>query len=133
MVHDYGPGREFVSAHVQMDGNADAFENHEIIDTIERDFKQKTGSNLTLHYDPVVVGKKDDLFWLGRQMAKIDPRITVHDLRIEDDFVTFDLVKPDDCELTDEEVLGRAQATCAEHWPNTPCSVTLDHGYLTRG
>ncbi len=133
MVHDYGPGREFVSAHVQMDGNADAFENHEIIDTIERDFKQKTGSNLTLHYDPVVVGKKDDLSWLGRQMAKIDPSITVHDLRIEDDFVTFDLVKPDDCELTDEEVLGRARATCAERWPNIACSVTLDHGYLTRG
>lgn len=37
MVHDYGPGRQFASAHVEMPGEGDAFEHHEILDTIEHD------------------------------------------------------------------------------------------------
>lgn len=31
MVHDYGPGRQFASAHVEMPGEGDAFEHHEIL------------------------------------------------------------------------------------------------------
>ena len=135
MVHDYGPGREFVSAHVEMDGNADAFKNHEVIDQIERDFKRKTGSNLTLHYDPVAPddASDDPLAWLNRQLEKIDPSLTAHDLLVKDDYVTFDLVKPADCPLSDDEALGRALATVAERWPEAPCSINLDHGYLTQG
>ena len=133
MVHDYGPGHTFVSAHVQMDGHADAFKNHEVLDSIERDFKKRTGASMTLHYDPVDTTAGDDLAWLNRQLAKVDSLLSAHDLRIEKDFLTFDLVKPDECSLTDEEALGRAMATAAERWPGRPASVTVDHGFLARG
>ncbi len=133
MVHDYGPGHTFVSAHVQMDGHADAFKNHEVLDSIERDFKKRTGASMTLHYDPVDTTAGDDLAWLNRQLAKVDSLLSAHDLRIEKDFLTFDLVKPDECGLTDEEALGRAMATAAERWPGRAASVTVDHGFLARG
>lgn len=132
MVHDYGPGRVFVSAHVQMDGHADAFKNHEVIDAIERDFREKTGGSMTLHYDPVDTSADDDLGWLNRQLSKVDPLLSAHDLHIEEDFLSFDLVKPADCALTDDEALGRSLATAAERWPALPCSITLDHGFLAR-
>ena len=132
MVHDYGPGRVFVSAHVQMDGQADAFKNHEVIDAIERDFKKRTGGSMTLHYDPVRVGAEDALAWLNRQIAKIGDGLSAHDLHVGPDYVAFDLVKPDDCGLSDEELLGRSLATAAERWPGLPCSITLDHGFLAR-
>ena len=133
MVHDYGPGHEFVSAHVQMDGRVDAFKNHEVIDTIERDFKKRTGASMTLHYDPVDPEADDGLEWLNRQLAKVDPLLSAHDLRIEKDFLTFDLVKPAECGIGDGEALGRAMATAAERWPGRPASVTLDRGFLARG
>ncbi len=132
MVHDYGPGRVFVSAHVQMDGQADAFKNHEVIDAIERDFKKRTGGSMTLHYDPVRVGAEDALAWLNRQIAKIGDGLSAHDLHVGPDYVAFDLVKPDDCDLSDEELLGRSLATAAGRWPGLPCSITLDHGFLAR-
>ncbi len=130
MVHDYGPGRTFATAHVQMDGHADAFKNHEVLDTIERDFAAKTGVVLTLHCDPVDTSAADPETWLARQVSKIDPRLSVHDLHVDRDYVSFDLVKPDDCELTDDEALGRSLATAAERWPALPCTITLDHGFL---
>ncbi len=132
MVHDYGPGRTFATAHVQMDGHVDAFKNHEVIDTIERDFAKKTGATLTLHYDPVDTAAGDPQTWLARQVAKIDPALSVHDLRVTDDFITFDLVKPEDCALDDEQIVGRALSTAAERWPGRPVSVNLDRGFLAR-
>ncbi len=130
MVHDYGPGRTFATAHVQMDGHVDAFKNHEVIDNIERDFTAKTGAKLVLHYDPVDTSDADPERWLARQVAKIERGLSIHDLRIGDDYMSFDLVKPTDCELSDEEILGRTMSTAAERWPELPCSITLDHGFL---
>lgn len=133
MVHDYGPGRTFATAHVQMDGHADAFANHQVIDSIERDFEARTGAKLTLHYDPVDTSADDPETWLARQISRIDPRLSIHDLCLADDYLSFDLVKPSECVLSDDEILGRAMATAAERWPCLPCSVTLDHGFLARG
>ena len=133
MVHDYGPGHRFASAHVQMDGRADAFANHKVIDTIERDFKEKTGVALTLHYDPVDTVGQNTEAWLSRQVAQIDPALKVHDLRLGGGFITFDLVKPDECEISDEDVLQGAIGVVAQRWPGLPCSITLDHGFLARG
>ncbi len=134
MVHDYGPSRGFVSAHVEMNGNADAFANHEIIDTIERDFKREHGLELTLHYDPIDISDtaEDPRVWLAERLSQLYPGISVHDLRIEESFVTFDLVKPDNCTLSDEALVDAAIDLAHERWPETPCSVVLDHGYLKR-
>ncbi len=134
MVHDYGPGRGFVSAHVEMNGHADAFANHETIDTIERDFKREHGLELTLHYDPVNVsaGVNDPQTWLTRRLRGLYPGISVHDLRAERSFVTFDVVKPENCPLSDETLVGAAIDLAHERWPELPCSVALDHGYLKR-
>lgn len=134
MVHDYGPGRGFVSAHVEMNGHTDAFANHETIDTIERDFKREEGLELTLHYDPidVSVGMNDPQAWLTRRLRGLYPGISVHDLRAEQSFVTFDLVKPEHCPLSDETLVGAAIDLAHERWPEMPCSVALDHGYLKR-
>ena len=54
MVHDYGPGRQFASAHVEMAGEADPFVAHDTLDNIEQDFKRSMGLTMTLHYDPIV-------------------------------------------------------------------------------
>ena len=54
MVHDYGPGRQFASAHVEMAAEADPMTSHDTLDNIEQAFKDEDGLIVTLHYDPIV-------------------------------------------------------------------------------
>lgn len=42
MVHDYGPGRQFASVHVELAAEDDVMASHELIDDIERDFLKTT-------------------------------------------------------------------------------------------
>ena len=54
MVHDYGPGHQFASLHIEFPAEADPLEAHDIIDNIERDFLKKDHLQVTIHYDPIV-------------------------------------------------------------------------------
>lgn len=53
IIHDYGPGRRYVSAHVEMPSTEDPLITHEIIDSIEQDFLKTDNIHLIIHYDPV--------------------------------------------------------------------------------
>lgn len=132
MVHDYGPGRQFASAHVEMAGERDAFANHEVLDGIERDIKREMGIDITLHCDPIVTrgdGRLDDRGWLAVRVKQIDPVLTIHDLLVQQSFVSFDLVRPEDFHISDDELLERVTSLAAERWPNKPCVVTFDSGF----
>ena len=85
MIHDYGPGRKFASAHAEMDARTDVMEAHETLDELERDCMKRHGVNLTLHYDPI----ETDNEILNRMKekvkdiaAEIDPRLSTHDFRM---------------------------------------------------
>ena len=84
MVHDYGPGRQFASAHVEMAAEADPMESHDLIDNIEQDFKENDGLIVTLHYDPIVTDDpevKDLRNQINALVKTIDARLSIHDPR----------------------------------------------------
>ena len=54
MVHDYGPGHQFASLHVELPAEQDPLEAHDLIDNIERDFFKNDNLMVTIHYDPIV-------------------------------------------------------------------------------
>lgn len=54
IVHDYGPNRRFVSAHVEMPSHVDALKSHAIIEGIVRGFLDNDNIHLIIHYEPVV-------------------------------------------------------------------------------
>ena len=60
MVHDYGPGRCFASAHVELRADEDPLVCHEIIDHLECDAMEELHVHLVIHHDPVAV---DDAEW----------------------------------------------------------------------
>ena len=53
MIHDYGPGRQFASAHVEMAPGGDVVRDHDVLDGIERDLWRQEHLVITLHLDPV--------------------------------------------------------------------------------
>lgn len=53
IVHDYGPNRRYVSAHVEMPSNEDVLMTHGIIDRIEKSFLENDGIHMIIHHDPI--------------------------------------------------------------------------------
>ncbi len=85
MVHDYGPGQRFGSIHVEMDQREDPLTCHEIIDDMERLCLERDNVHLVIHYDPVVVGDKEQdrlRLVVEDAMQTLDPRLTLHDFRM---------------------------------------------------
>ena len=115
IVHDYGPGRLFISVHVEVDGKEDIYSLHNAIDIIEKELESTLDCGAVIHMDPL---KADDeetqslrIQILEAVQEKIDSRIDIHDFRIVpgrshtniifDAFVPFDLEKSEK-ELTEE-------------------------------
>ena len=87
MVHDYGPGRMFASAHVEVPSDCD--------------IKKKFAINIVLHMDPIVVDDEHINALrekVGELIKEVDPRFTMHDFRMVEGpthtNLIFDLVVP---------------------------------------
>ena len=136
MVHDYGPGRQFASAHVEMSYKADIFDSHELLDTIERDFL-KEGYRMVLHLDPIVT---DDPHLaevksaLGELLKGIDETYRFHDLRMvpgkNRTNLVFDLVVPAGSKVDDVALKNRVQQEVTARFPNHFCVITVENGYV---
>jgi len=85
MVHDYGPGRQFASLHVEMDHREDSMECHELIDDMERECLRSHNVHLVIHYDPVVT-EDPELNRLKDRCTQLllqrDQRLSLHDFRM---------------------------------------------------
>ncbi len=85
MVHDYGPGRQYASLHVEMDYHEDPLLCHEVIDHMEWECLNSHGVHLVIHYDPVVTDDPE-LTSLTNRVKEIlyirHPRLTLHDFRM---------------------------------------------------
>jgi len=98
IVHDYGPGRLFASAHVEVDGN-DFISAHELIDSAEQRIFEKIGCVITIHLDPISSNNARLEAVRARLKAYIGenmPEIRFHDLRMSEDKdatnIVFDIV-----------------------------------------
>lgn len=136
MVHDYGPGRLFASAHVEMAAEEDVLICHDIIDNIEADFFLNDNLHMVIHYDPVVT--KDEKvrefrMALTEIVKRIDPRLSIHDLRMvpgpSHTNVIFDCVVPFEFQYTDQEVRKMIQKIVWEEYEYYFCVITIDRDY----
>lgn len=112
MVHSYGPGSYFASAHIEMDAKMNVLVCHDIMDRIERDFLNKFNIHLVVHLDPTVLDceETNELKKLVADILyDIDPIITFHDFRVvtgeKDKNVLFDVVVPPEYKYKDDELV----------------------------
>lgn len=85
IVHDYGPGRVFISLHAEVPGNEDVFVLHDEIDNAEFRLKDRLGCEVTIHLDPIDVDN-EHVAQMKEEVAKIlkeyDEVLTFHDFRM---------------------------------------------------
>ena len=138
IIHDYGPGRQFASVHVEMAAENDVFASHDVTDNIERDLRAELGIFLVVHFDPI--STKENLVgdmrqWLAKEVLRIDPQMTIHDLRIVPGTthtnLIFDCVAPRSLSLSENELKKRITALVQETYPTYHCVITVDHSFIS--
>nr|WP_315521425.1 cation diffusion facilitator family transporter [Olegusella massiliensis] len=141
MVHDYGPGRQFASAHVEMAAERNPLETHKILDQIEQDFLSQDGLHLVLHYDPIITCDPEhtDLHnRIARRIRSIDPRLTIHDMHVEGSVndtkagaaISFDCIRPQGLPMTNDELREALNEVLKPLIGNSTLSIVIDEGYL---
>ena len=112
IVHNYGPGRVFISLHAEVPSDGNFVDIHDTIDNIEHDIMRETGCLATIHMDPVDV--RDELTAqmktkVAEIISGIDEKITFHDFRMVSGpthtNVIFDIVVPYNYKYGDEEIV----------------------------
>ena len=135
MVHNYGPGRTIASLHVEVDGNRNVFDMHDMIDRIEKQLGDELGIIATVHMDPIVVGdaEVDRLReQVNERLQQLDSRLSLHDFRFvrgaTHSNLIFDVVVPFEIKLSDGE-LRKHIDSAVRSIDATYCTViTIDRG-----
>lgn len=135
-VHSYGPNRQMVTLHAEVDGQKNVFDTHDMIDNIERTIKQELNIDCTIHMDPITVGDEvtDELKAATVAAVKtVDERINIHDFRCvigaTHTNLIFDTAVPFEVKQTDEDLCSAIQAAITQHMGEAYYSVvTVDRG-----
>lgn len=137
LVHDYGPGNQFASLHIEFAAEMDALKAHDLIDNIERDFWKQQHLQVVIHYDPIVtadsaVGELRE--YIMEQVKAYDERLSIHDLRIVPGDthinVLFDLLLPAKYEGDQNELLDYVMEKIKEKNRAYVCVIKVDQSYV---
>lgn len=111
VCHSYGPTKLFMTAHAEVDSRVPILISHEIIDNIERDFREQKNIDLTIHLDPIdyndefTKNLRDEI---RKKIKEIDARCDIHDFRVvrgeNHTNVIFDCEIPVDFKYTKNEM-----------------------------
>ena len=138
MVHDYGPGRQFASVHVEVSAEEDVMASHDLIDNIERDLQAALGIHLVIHMDPISTTSplvNDLRRWIAAHIREIDPRLSIHDLRVvtgpTHTNVIFDCLAPRELAMSDAQLRAAISALVQRSHPECVCVITIDRSYVS--
>jgi len=136
IIHDYGPGRTFASAHAEVPANVDIMQSHDTVDLIERDLFQKYGMLISIHMDPVIVDdtRIDALKSMCAEvLAEVETSVTFHDFRVVEGpthtNLIFDVVVPLDCGKEDKWICDTVSEKLSKIDERYFCVITVDHAF----
>lgn len=137
IVHDYGPGRVLLSLHAEVPGDGDIFELHEIIDETEVALSKKFNCLAVIHMDPIDVKNerlKQVKVFMTEELPKIQEGLKFHDVRmvpgVKHTNLIFDIVKPFNCTLCDEELKNRVTERIRQSFSDINCVITIDSPFV---
>lgn len=138
MIHDYGPGKKYLTMHAEVNKNETLMDIHEVIDEIERDIYTKFQLKATIHLDPVDLD--DSLtnkmrYLVGGMVHAFNGRYTMHDFRIRIcgkniKTVIFDVAIPANDVTPHKEIIQHLTDKIQEHDKSFNTLIEIDHHYV---
>ena len=139
IVHDYGPGSLFATAHVELDSRESFTEAHLIVDCVERLLLREYDIHLLLHADPYYVDDAEHhalhskLKEIARELA---PGAAIHSLHL---FLTdkkvrvasFDVGVPGELPLSEEQFFEAFRDKMKAYDSQLVLCITLDREYTS--
>ena len=136
MIHDYGPGHQFASLHIEMPAEIDPLISHDIIDQIENDFYVNDHLHVSIHYDPIVTSDTrvaEAKAQLSERLEKYDKALHFHDFRMvpgdTHTNVLFDLVIPARYQGDKEKLLNDVGGLIRDIDPKFIPKIKIEHSF----
>lgn len=137
IVHNYGPGRQFASVHVEVPQDIDIVFCHEQIDICEKLVSERTGVQLVIHMDPIDVNNEtvtSTKITMANAIKDIDERLTLHDFRMTPNSsqktnLIFDVVVPNDLKISNAELNHRICEIAKMINETYCCVITFDNDF----
>lgn len=142
VVHSYGANRYFMSAHAEVDADADIMKSHDMVDNIENDFREKYGIELVIHMDPVqhsdpkvneIRGEVAEI--VSHIAAECSSPASMHDFRvvfgITHSNLIFDVAVTEGFPMTDEELCREISDEVKKLSESYNTVITVDRDYTT--
>lgn len=137
ILHDYGPGRQFASVHVEMAAENDVLVSHDVIDNIEHDLQKQLGIHIIVHFDPISTTSPitaDLRSWIAEEIKQIDHRLTIHDLRIvpgpSHTNIIFDCLAPQSLAMSNSVLASTIATLLQKKDPSYRIFITVDRSYV---
>lgn len=137
MMHDYGPGRKFMTLHVEVDCNDDIMEIHDAMDRIERDVLKKFHILTTIHYDPIDTNDvlTNELRAMVETVVKdINEQYSIHDFRIVSGpthtNLIFDVLLPASDEIDHHVLKKMINSRLKEKDKRYFTVIQIDHSFI---
>lgn len=132
-VHNYGAGRCFASVHCEVPAEEDILKSHDVIDNIERDFKEQEHIQLVIHLDPVVTNDpRTSLLHeqVLQAVRELYPQASIHDFRVvwgvTHSNVVFDVAMPFSVTDTEQQIVESVSRAVSQLDPSYRTVVTVD-------
>ena len=137
IIHDYGPGRGFVSPHAEVTGKGEIVRPHAAVDQAEREIREKFGILATIHMDPIDCDNEqlNELRQaVAEKLTEIDPRIKIHDFRMvpgpTHTNLIFDALVPAELKLSDRALEEQIENLVHNTWKKYFAVVDIDRSYV---
>jgi len=137
MLHDYGPGRRFVSLHAEVDGSSEMFAVHDAIDAAEMEIMGKFNILATIHMDPIESDSSEVMQLKNAVQEKLCesfPDISIHDFRMvpgpSHTKLIFDAAVPAELKISDEKLAEQIRSIISHNWDKHYAVVNIDRNYI---
>lgn len=137
VVHDYGPGRQLISLHAEVDGSEDIYEIHDVIDTIEKRLFDELSVETTIHMDPIDLHNERTQHTIEAMsvlIKELHNDATIHDFRMvpgsSHTNLIFDVVVPYELKMSNDEIKQKVQQLVSSRWKDYNAVITIDRSYI---
>ncbi|MDR0883578.1 MAG: cation diffusion facilitator family transporter [Oscillospiraceae bacterium] len=138
MLHNYGPGRIFGSAHAEVPADVDVMISHEHVDAAEKRIFDVLAIPFVLHMDPIALhdARISAIYDAVKALVKAtDPTLSLHDFRVVDGEkrinLIFDLVVPHDTKPEKARDLEQTLCTGISALdPRYNCVITVENSFI---
>lgn len=137
LIHSYGPNAIFASVDIEIDSRKTLDQAHEVIDDIERDFKQQLDVTLVCALDPIDLDNRhyNEIHKaIALLIHSYDMGLHTHDFHVEQtqdgEVVQFDVVVPEHIAATDASLNTRITQDLKREFPLVLPEIHFDHHYV---